>query len=369
MIEIRKINALPLVVLTSFGHCGTDYLGNLFYNQKEILKIPALLYFRKIRILEKKKGINLFYEKNFNKIYRLVVRNIFGKSNIPSYKFFLSKKISIKFKKYFLKYLKYNKKDCLQKKIFLAIHYGMAKAYDIKIENLKCIFTHEHRSEYCNNYNKYFDNVKFISLYRDPRAAIAGSLRGAINHKISKEYQIDRAFFNWMTGYNFYLRQNKKKNIFLIQNEKMNGNSFKSEIQKICKSIKIKFHRSMLFPKYFKKKWHGDSVYLGKYESNKPLPKNYYELKNVIKRWRSQLSKKEIADIENLLNKSMKLFKYKNLTVISKKSLINAHISYLFGYKEKRSFFKNVYYTCKNILRRISILYFPKLAGKYFDLI
>ena len=185
--------------------------------------------------------------------------------------------------------------------------------------------------------------------------------------KIEKDLDID---ISMNTSKNLYLCN---KSLMFILGTKIdyielnNGNTLKLFINPDFSIYDEKSFK--YFKKYFKKKWHGDSVYLGKYDSDKPLPKNYYELKNVIKRWRSQLLKKEIADIENLLNKSMKLFKYKNLTVISKKSLINAHISYLFGYKEKRSFFKNVYYTCKNILRRISILYFPKLAGKYFDLI
>ena len=59
--------------------------------------------------------------------------------------------------------------------------------------------------------------------------------------------------------------------------------------------------------------------------SKKPLPKSYYYKKNVTKRWKSQISESEIYDIENILSKSMKIFKYKPISKISFISRLNAY--------------------------------------------
>lgn len=368
MKDIEKIKSLSLVVLTSFGHCGADYVGNLFYGHNEILKIPALTFFRKIRILKIRKKIDLFKINRLDYLYK-ILKKFFFNSKLPSYKFFLNKKNEQNFKKYFFYYLKNDNEQKLEKKLFLAIHYSMAKAHGINFKGLKHILTHEHRSDYCSEYKKFFKNVKYLIVVRDPRATIAGTLKAGINSNISKEYQIDRAFSNWTVGYSFYLRENENKKLFLMQNEKFNGPNFKKIMKRVCLWLQIKFSKSLLKPKYFKNKWHGDSTYLGKKESIKPLPKNYYLIKNVKNRWLNQLSPEEISDIENLLKKSMNLFGYRPITRLSLFSYIMSYKNYLLGYKKNRTFFKNIYYSIKNIFRRLLILNRPNLAGKIFDII
>lgn len=207
--DILKINSLPLIVLTSFGHCGADYIGNLFYGHAEILKAPDLSFFRKIQILKKQKKIDIIQIKDINKIYKILKNYFLTSRNINSYNYFTNKKKERLFKKYFFEYLRGSEIKKKQKLLFLAIYYGVAKTYGIKINKLKYIFTHETVSGYCNKYKKYFNLVKFITVNRDPRAAFAGTLKNGIISKISYEYQIDRAFFNWITGFNFYLKEKK----------------------------------------------------------------------------------------------------------------------------------------------------------------
>ena len=113
---------------------------------------------------------------------------------------------------------------------------------------------------------------------------------------------------------------------------------------------------------------YGESSYLGKYEQKKKLPKDYYDLKNIKKRWKKNLKKEEIVDIEMMLHGSMKKFRYKPENNITIKKLLKSYIRIMFYYKENKSFPKNVYYTLKNIIRRNLILINANWAAKIIDL-
>ena len=41
---MRKINEIPVTVLSTFGHCGTDWLHSLIDSHKEVLIIPRLSF-------------------------------------------------------------------------------------------------------------------------------------------------------------------------------------------------------------------------------------------------------------------------------------------------------------------------------------
>ena len=85
---------------------------------------------------------------------------------------------------------------------------GWQKSKKKKIINLKYILTHEHQSRYCDEYKKFFFS-KFVIVVRDPRAAFAGSFRGAQINNVSKEFMLDRCLTFWKTGFDFYLREKK----------------------------------------------------------------------------------------------------------------------------------------------------------------
>ena len=139
-------------------------------------------------------------------------------------------------------------------------------------------------------------------------------------------------------------------------------------MKKICKWLNISFSKSLLQPTYFGKIWYGDSAYLGKREQKKPLPKNYYELKNIRKRWKSNLTSNQILDIEMLLFRLMKRYGYVLENKVSLKNLIKAYYRALFLYKDDYSFLKNIYYTFKNVIRRSMILTNALYASKFVDL-
>ena len=370
MNDIVKIKSLPFIVLSAVGHCGGDFVANLFFGHEQILKLPPLLFFRKIRILRDLKNIDLIEIKDNNKVFKILKKEFFSNKRLTSYNFNLNKKQEILFKKYFFEFLKKSGIKERAKNLFLAINYASAKVYKININKLKYIFVDEHKIQYCNDLKKYFKKNKFLIVYRDPRAAIAGTLRGGNDWKLQKQYQIDRAFFSWFTGLNFYLKEKKNNNVFFFQNEIFTNKKYLKKMMKnLSRALCIKFSKSLLTPKYFNKKWYGDSVYLGKFEMKKQMPKDYYKPKNVKLRWLKQLSKQELIDIENILRKSMKLFKYKPITKITFKTIINSYINYFFSYKNtNQNFFKNILYTTKTIARRMMIINFPHITSKIFDL-
>ena len=55
----NKIQKLPIVVISTFGHCASDWLGNLLDSHKEILIAPALSFFRKLEEIKRNHKINL----------------------------------------------------------------------------------------------------------------------------------------------------------------------------------------------------------------------------------------------------------------------------------------------------------------------
>ena len=53
---MKKIENLPVIAISTFGHCGIDWLHSLIDSHKQVLIIPPLSFFRKISILKKKKN-------------------------------------------------------------------------------------------------------------------------------------------------------------------------------------------------------------------------------------------------------------------------------------------------------------------------
>ena len=46
----KDIKKIPVVVISTFGHCGIDWLHSLIDSHKEVLIIPPLSFFRNIEI-------------------------------------------------------------------------------------------------------------------------------------------------------------------------------------------------------------------------------------------------------------------------------------------------------------------------------
>jgi hypothetical protein len=83
----KDLAKLPILVLSTFGHCGIDWFGNLLDSHKEILMIPALSYFRRLEFLKEKK-IDI-KSLSILDISKVIIEEICRKSSFKSYNFFL----------------------------------------------------------------------------------------------------------------------------------------------------------------------------------------------------------------------------------------------------------------------------------------
>lgn len=349
---MKNIENIPIVVLSTFGHCGVDWLGNLFDSHKQILTTPALSFFRIFNKLQNRNQILL----NDNQLVNFCIEKILQKSNFHSYNFFFKKEEKKIFKRYLKFFFIQSKEKNIIRKIFFGINFAYAKLKKIDLSKKKLIITHEHAAWHCEEYKKHF-NVKYVFMLRDPRASFAGSFRTFERYKsLSDNYKLNTVLSFWISAEKF-IKSNFKKNVYIVKNEKINNNK-KKEIKKICKWLKIKYNQILLKPTFLGKNWHGDSSYLGKFELKKALPKNYYSRANVQQRWIRYLNKKSILLIETLLEKTMIQYGYKftNKLTLSKKILGYIYLFTL--YQNKNSLPLKPLYLMKSAVRRFLLIKF-----------
>ena len=363
---MRKIYEIPVAVLSTFGHCGIDWLHSLIDSHKEVLIIPRLSFFRKINFL-KKKGINIDNSLNPRTITNIFLKELFQKVRHEKNNILNKNQSKSKFKKYINNFLIIEKKIDIQKRLFFAIHYAFAKINKVNLKKVKTIVSHEHAPWNCHYYNEYF-NSKFIFIVRDPKATIGGSLRQFRRTKnIPINFQIDMVLSHMISAHNFFTNMTKKK-ILIIRNEDMSSN-LKSEMKKLSKWLNIKFSKSLLTSTFLGKRWIGESGYISKLDLKNKYPKNYYKPINIEARWRSFLDKKTILMIETVLEEIMIQNKYKfdnRLNIVSRffgylNLLLKFHDFNNFSYLLKLRFIKN-------IIRRIFVVFFSTQSRKIFDI-
>ena len=382
----RKINKIPVAAISTFGHCGIDWLHSLIDSHKEVLILPPLSFFRKIDSLKKK----FFYLENTLKPNTIVniIRNIdfFNDKTTRrsrSTRILQKNQNKLTFIKYINNFLAAEKELVCEKRLFFAIHYAYAKINKINLNNIKVIVAHEHAPWNCYQYVKHF-NSKFVFVVRDPRALVAGSLRGSLKSLkkrdvkrfmvSSKRYRKIPVNFSFDINFSFALaaqefcQKMKKKRILVLKNEDMHSN-LKSEMKKLCKWLNIRFNKSLLHSTFAGKKWMGESSYLGKGDLNKQPPKNYYKPINIEARWRNFLDKNTILIIEAVYEKIMIQNKYKfdnKLNFISKSLGYLGAVFKFQPFNDPFSFIK--LFIFKNIIRRIFIIFFNKQSRKIFDI-
>ena len=362
----KDIKTIPVAAISTFGHCGIDWLHSLIDSHKEILIIPPLSFFRKINIL-KKKGIIIDNSLKPRIITNIITKAILGKNANESYNILSKNQNKSIFIKYINDFLIVEKEFNIEKRLFFAIHYAFAKINKINLDKIKMIVAHEHAPWNCYQYDKYF-NSRFIFMVRDPRATIAGSLRGFQRYKdIPTNFPFDINISFAFSAHKFI--QSLPKNKFIIlKNEEMHKN-LKTQMQRLSKWLNIKFNKSLLHSTFSGKRWLGESSYIGKGDLKKKGPKNYYNLINIKKRWRNFLDKNTILIIETVYEKVMIENKYKFDNKLNIASRFLGYIGILFkfnGFKNFFSFLKLGY--IKNVFRRIFIVFFPNFSRKNFNL-
>lgn len=363
---MKKISSIPVSVISTFGHCGLDWLHSLIDSHKEVLIIPPFEFFRIIDLLERKK-IYLNNSLTSIKITNIITKELLGKKFHTKDNILKKNQKKTTFKKYINDYLTKEKELDIKKRLFFAIHFAFAKINKINLKKIKIIVANESKSWHCQHYYKHF-NSKSVLILRDPRAQIAGSLR---MFKRSKNIPINFQFdlnLSCIIHAKKFLQKMKNKKILILKNEDMHKN-LKPEMKRLCKWFNIRFSRSLLDSTFLGHKWIGESGYISKKDLKKPYPRNYYKPINVEKRWREILDKNSILMIETLSEKIMLQHKYKfdnKLNIISR---FFGYLNLFFKFQE----FKNFLYFIKlrlfkNIIRRIFVVFFPNQSRKIFDI-
>ena len=362
---MKSINKIPLVVLSTFGHCGVDWLHSLIDSHKEVLILPHLSFFRRIDHL-KKKGIYLDNTLSIDKVANIFTKDLFKKTKIDSYNMFKRSQTQSAFKKHIKDYLLVENELDIEKKVFYAIQCAFAKINKINLNKIKIIVTHEHVPWNCYLYNNFF-NSKFLFIIREPKKTVAGSLRINKRHKdIPINYHMDGNLL-WMLSANKFIKKLRKKTYLVMKNEDMHKN-LKREMIKLSKWLNIKFEKSLLTETFLGKRWMGESAYLSKVDLKEPYPKDYYKPQNIEKRWRSVLNKKSILVVETVFEEIMIKYKYKFDNKLNLKKRFVGYINLLFGFNEANNFFSSAKGLIKNIIRRILIIFFTKQSAKIVDL-
>lgn len=369
--EIKKFEKIDICILSTYGHCGLDWVTSLLDNHEEILIMPSFSYFRcfyYIKTWNKKfnlSDINIDNKKIVNEFVRLFKKD--KRQQNQRRKFLFSKKQFKIFEKNLQIWLDNSNIKNRYKSLFLGIHYAFAKVYNLDFKKKNIIVHQEHVPFYCEKYLKIF-NPKFIFTVRDPRASIAGSILRMQKHNNDKIYsnQFDQIIYTWKYT-NFFVEKYKQESkIFIIQNEKMHHN-LRKEMLKLSKWLNIKFKNSLLNQTILGKTWYGESSYLqGKNQDSdlkKYPPKNFYNPDQIKKRWMSQLSQKDISFIELIYKEIFFKYKFKFLIEqnISNKILSYYYLLLNFNY-QKKYFISKIIIIPRNILRRLLILFSPKLV-------
>jgi len=356
---IKLIKNIPVYALSTFGHCGVDWLHSHIASHKEVLTLPAISIFRRIDYLKKRK---------------IKFNNIFD-SEIIEFVAFLKKNFLLKKnqnKLIFLKYVKdffvVEKKLNAEKKLFFSIHYAYAKINRINLDKIKVIVSQEHVPWNCYSYIKHF-NSKFIFIIRDPRATIAGSLRKRQNKKKNFPFDMCSSFMLWAY---LFCNEIKKRKILILKNENLNT-ELKPEMKKLAKWLKIKYNKTLLRSNKPDIHLLSESQYLPKhFFKNKLSPnfmKNYYKTSNSERRWRGSLNKYSILIIETVCERVMNKFNYKMDNKLNIFSRISGYSGAIFKFQKYSNFFpfvKLIFF--KHILRRIFIIFFTKQSRKFFDI-
>ena len=190
-----------------------------------------------------------------------------------------------------------------------------------------------------NLLKKTFKKIKFIQLIRDPRdnfASLNSGLKKYYN-KIGEDKLTLLASMIFRAKIDFDLINFNKKSLslkqfYLLKFEDLVNKPIK-EISKICKFLKVKYDKKLLFPSTFGKKFIGNS-----FENKKFLS---ISNKNVGK-WTNRLKKEDIKIIEFFFKDIIKQYKYQSIGKINFKS-----ISKFYNNVNLRLYFNDPYKTKK----------------------
>ena len=99
----------------------------------------------------------------------------------------------------------------------------------------------------------------------------------------------------------------------------------------------------------------------------KGIPKSYYHLFNVEKRWQSSGSRKDFLLIDAIFRRTIKKFNYKFYENLNFYRIVCGYLYYFTKYNQQKKYrYTWILHALKNIIRKFFILIFPKLSLKMF---
>jgi len=305
------IKNLPLYFLVSFGHCGIDYLHSLLDSHDQLLIMPTFSFYRSWKRLgceEVKDPYKMF------SIWQTYVEEDPGMQFITRKLFYEKNQKNLfyaRFRELLLKSGEINRVN-----VCYALHEAYSFARNIDLSQVRAIVIHEHLSFYVRQILTDFPHAHILQIIRDPRASLAGTLRGMgkalgclpdFNFNLITEYWIE-AYENWK---NFGPKIGKRYRV--VRNEDLHA-SLEHEMRKVADWMGIDFSPTLMMSTFSGKHWEGESSYMTA-DNKYPQPEEeFFRPENVKARWMKELSFKEIVMIEFFTRKSMKEFGYDRIT-------------------------------------------------------
>ena len=294
---------IKYMVLCVSGRAGSDFFHALLDNHEEISQLPGCIYFDEIyEKVKNKPDANHIMDiifKNYSFLFNSKLsgsecHDKLGKNKSQSYKVNIKK-----FKKIFCKNFKEISYFSFENLINL-IHYSYYVASNKKITKIKYILLNLHHYQRIKKL-PYFD-FRLVYMYRHPVALINSAVKskiftyqGSLFTPRSLLWYLNRAIFEIRTLKNF------NYNPIIIKLEDLHKDN-KFLLNKFCKTLGIKYKKSMLEPTFHGKKWWGD-----KFSGNKltGIDKNFKNKINL-----KFFYKRDIEIIEYLTSDILKKYKY-----------------------------------------------------------
>jgi hypothetical protein len=317
------LNNPKVTFLMTFGHCGIDWMNSLLDSHKQILIIPAFSFYRCWKMLnaDSASSSNQMFD-----IWNLYIANYIGPNSTNKQKQILhnNKELDI----FLTEFRKGLESEGYSKiSVFWALHEAYAKAKEVNSEKITCIVAHEHLPWPFEEMLSDFNDANFLMMIRDPRASIAGIIKGrTADFGFLPDFTFNTIFETWLQGNDI---NNKYSQILgsrlkIVKNEDLH-NLLEENMRSIADWLKVDFNKSMLVPtNAFGVIRKPDSRYLD--GSNQIINETeFFTPENVKKRWLSVLTNQnDILMIEILFKHLMQQFGYQMMHK-------HTHLSYLKG--------------------------------------
>lgn len=287
-----------VLFITGHRKSGTSMLNNLFDGHEDFLVYPndiSILYAyypnfigNKFSFMRKKKRLMTVIKKSLEKTRK---NNLFDK------KLFLN-----------LIGKDVNSKNIDRIELILKL---ILKNFIISSKKKKfqyVVFKETSLGVFIEEISKWFKDVKFIQVIRDPRDNFSSLKSGYKKYykkigeskKMLLSSMINRALLDFETiDYNYKLLG--KENFYFLKFEELVSNP-KTQLKKICKFLRVKFNNILLLPTVLGKNVRGNN-----FEGKK-----LFKISGLnVGKWKKRLDKSEIEIIEFYFKSVLKKFKYK----------------------------------------------------------